>query len=108
MKQSVISVLCVTLFGFGMLGTCQAAGGDPAVGKTKADTCLGCHGVQSYTNVYPTYNVPKLGGQHPDYIIAALKAYKAGERDHPTMQAQASTLSDQDMADVAAYFASIK
>jgi cytochrome c553 len=52
--------------------------------------------------------VPKLGGQHPDYIIAALKAYKAGERDHPTMQAQASTLSDQDMADVAAYFASIK
>lgn len=108
MKQLVMSVFCATLLGFGMLGTSQAAGGDPVAGKAKADTCLGCHGVRSYTNVYPTYNVPKLGGQHPDYIIAALKAYKAGDRAHSTMQAQASSMSDQDMADIAAYFASIQ
>ena len=107
MKQSLTSGLCAVLFSLGILGVSQAAG-DPAAGKAKSDTCLGCHGVSSYTNVYPTYHVPKLVGQHPDYIIAALKAYKSGERNHETMEAQAGSLSDQDMADIAAYFASLK
>ncbi|MCX7059729.1 MAG: c-type cytochrome [Nevskia sp.] len=83
-------------------GTASAAG-DAAAGKVKAYTCYGCHGIVNYTNVYPSYHVPKLGGQHPEYIVAALKAYKSGERPHSTMHAQAASLSDQDMADIAAY-----
>jgi cytochrome c553 len=81
------------------------ADGDAAAGKTKFYTCVGCHGIPNYGNIYPTYRVPKLGGQHPEYIISALNEYKSGARSHPTMHAQASTLSDQDMADIAAYLA---
>lgn len=81
------------------------AAGDPAAGKIKAFTCMGCHGIPSYSNVYPTYHVPKIGGQHADYIVAALQAYKAGQRSHATMQAQAVSLSDEDMQDIAAFFA---
>jgi cytochrome c553 len=80
------------------------AAGDAAAGKTKAFTCMGCHGIPSYNNVYPTYHVPKLGGQHADYIVAALQEYKSGQRNHATMRAQATTLSDQDMQDIAAFF----
>ncbi len=83
-------------------GTASAEG-DAAAGKIKAYTCYGCHGIVNYTNVYPSYHVPKLGGQHPEYIVAALKAYKSKERPHATMHAQAANLSDQDMADIAAY-----
>ena len=84
------------------------AAGDPVEGRKKAGNCIGCHGVSSLYNVYPTYRVPRLGGQHPDYIAAALAAYKNGERKHSTMQAQSADLSDQDMQDIAAYFASFK
>jgi cytochrome c553 len=79
------------------------AGGDAEAGRIKANTCMGCHGIPNYSNAYPTYRVPKLGGQSEGLIIAALKAYKSGERPHKTMHAQASNLSDQDMADIAAY-----
>lgn len=82
------------------------AAGDPARGEVLAYTCLGCHGIDGYRNAYPSFRVPKLGGQHAEYIVAALQAYKSGQRPHPTMQAQASSLSDQDMQDLAAYFAS--
>ena len=81
------------------------AAGDPAAGKIKSFTCMGCHGVPSYNNVYPTYKVPKLGGQHAQYLAAALQAYKDGQRSHQTMQAQAQALSEQDMQDIAAFFA---
>lgn len=81
------------------------AAGDPERGKKLAESCMGCHGIPSYTNVYPTYRVPKLAGQHAEYLVAALQAYKKGERSHKTMQAQAASLSDQDMADIAAFFA---
>ena len=84
------------------------AGGNAAQGKIKAETCLGCHGVPSYTNVYPTYHVPRLGGQHADYIVAALKGYKVGERSHGTMEAQAAGMSEEDMADIGAYFQSLQ
>ncbi len=85
--------------------TCTAANaaGDAAAGKVKAYTCYGCHGIANYNNVYPSYHVPKLGGQHPEYIVAALQEYKNGERPHKTMHAQAATMSDQDMADIAAW-----
>lgn len=83
------------------------AAGNVKNGEIRGETCLGCHGVVSLTNVYPTYKVPKLGGQHPEYIVTALKSYRSGERDHPTMQAQAAGLSDQEIEDIAAYLASL-
>lgn len=84
-----------------------SAQGDPERGKVIAYTCSGCHGIPFYKNVYPTYSVPKLGGQNQEYLVSALKAYRDGTRHHATMQAQASTLSDQDILDVTAYFVSI-
>lgn len=84
----------------------QAPAGDAARGAVLADTCMGCHGIDGYRNAYPSYRVPKLGGQHPDYIVLALQGYKNQTRPHPTMRAQASSLSDQDMRDIAAFFAS--
>lgn len=80
-----------------------SAAGDPVRGKTLGYTCLGCHGVVDYKSVYPTYSVPMLRGQHPEYLVAALKAYRNGERGHATMHAHAVSLSNQDMEDVAAY-----
>ena len=83
------------------------AEGDPAAGETKGQTCMGCHGIKGYNNVYPTFHVPKLVGQHPEYILAALKAYRSGERPHPTMTAQATSMTDQDMEDIAAWLGSL-
>jgi cytochrome c553 len=80
-----------------------SAAGDAERGKRLAYTCLGCHGIESYKNVYPTYSVPRLQGQRPEYLVAALKAYKSKERSHGTMHAQAASLSDQDMEDIAVY-----
>ena len=82
------------------------AEGNAVEGRVKANTCMGCHGIPNYNNVYPSYRVPRLGGQPKEYIAAALQAYKAGERPHKTMQAQVANLTDQDIADIAAYFAS--
>lgn len=89
-------------------GSVLAAGtqGNAARGEVLSYTCLGCHGIEDYRNAYPDYNVPRLGGQHADYIIAALQGYRTGSRAHATMQVQAATLSDQDMQDIAAYFSS--
>jgi len=81
------------------------AGGNADAGRTKANTCMGCHGIPGYSNVYPTYRVPKLGGQSAEYLAAALKEYKTGQRPHKTMQAQAASLSDQDIDDIAAFLA---
>ena len=80
------------------------ASGDAARGARVAYTCLGCHGIPNYNNTYPTYRVPKLRGQHPEYLVIALQAYRSGERSHPTMRAIASSLSDQAMADLAAFY----
>jgi cytochrome c553 len=82
--------------------------GDAANGETLAYTCTGCHGVDSAVNAYPNYHVPKLGGQNADYLEIALQGYRNGSRAHPTMHGQGSQLSDQDIADLAAYFASIE
>lgn len=81
------------------------AQGDAAAGKNKTAMCAGCHGIAGFRTAYPeTYRVPKLGGQNAGYIVNALKAYKAGDRQHPTMKAIAASLSEQDMADLAAYY----
>jgi cytochrome c553 len=90
---------------FALLAPGLAQAADAARGAKLAYTCHGCHGIPNYKNAYPIYNVPKLGGQHATYMVAALKEYKAQNRSHPTMHAQAATLSDADMADIAAYLA---
>jgi cytochrome c553 len=101
--MSVRSLLAVMV---GLVVSVSAeAAGDPARGKTLAYTCLGCHGVEGYKNVYPTFSVPRLRGQLPEYIAAALTEYKKGNRSHATMHAHASSLSEQDIQDVAAYLA---
>lgn len=83
-----------------------AAEGNPAAGARKNTLCQGCHGIADYRTAYPeVYHVPKLGGQHAAYIVKALQEYKAGDRSHPTMKAIAAGLSEQDMADLAAYYA---
>ena len=87
------------------LAAAAHAAGDAGRGAQLGYTCLGCHGIDNYKNVYPTYSVPRLTGQHPEYLIAALKAYRSQERSHATMHAQAASLSDQDMQDLAVYLA---
>jgi len=79
--------------------------GNPEHGKAISYTCLGCHGIEGYRNAYPNYSVPRLRGQYPEYLQAALEEYRSGQRTHTTMHAQASDLSPQDMADIATYFA---
>ena len=86
--------------------TSVLAAGDAAAGERKNAMCQGCHGIPGYRTAFPSvYNVPKLGGQHAGYVVKALQGYKSGERSHPTMRAIAADLSDQDMADLAAYYA---
>lgn len=79
------------------------AEGDSGRGEVLGATCLGCHGITGYRNAYPSYRVPKLGGQKGAYIEAALQAYRDGTRPHPTMQAQGSSLTDEDIADIVAW-----
>lgn len=80
---------------------------DAERGEALAYTCLGCHGIEGYRNAYPSYRVPKLGGQKATYLTIALQGYRDGNRKHPTMSALASSLSDQDIADLASYLASL-
>jgi cytochrome c553 len=80
--------------------------GDAANGRAKTPLCQGCHGIDGWRTAYPeVYAVPKLGTQHEAYLLKALQEYKNGERTHPSMRAIAASLSDQDMADLAAYYA---
>jgi len=86
-----------------------AAQGQPSAeaGRIKSSMCAGCHNIPGYKTAFPSvYNVPKLDGQHATYIISALRAYKSGDRQHPSMRAIAASLSDQDMADLAAFYSS--
>jgi cytochrome c553 len=83
----------------------QAPAGNPVAGAQKTQMCAGCHGIEGWRTAFPeVYQVPKIAGQHPAYIVKALQAYKSGERAHPSMRAIAASLSDQDMADLAAYY----
>jgi|CXWL01.1.fsa_nt_gi cytochrome c553 len=76
-----------------------------ARGRLKAYTCTGCHGITGYSNAYPNYHVPRIAGQNYQYLVAAIKGYQSGQRKHPTMNAQAQSLSEQDVLDIAAYLA---
>ena len=84
----------------------QTITGDAKAAEAKVAMCIGCHAIPGYRSSYPEiYSVPLLGGQNAGYVVAALQAYKKGDRKHPTMRSIAATLSDQDMADIAEYYA---
>ena len=84
----------------------QAVKGNAKAGEGKIAMCIGCHGITGYQASFPeVYKVPMIGGQNEAYIVSALNAYKKGERKHPTMRGIADPLSDQDIADVAAFYA---
>jgi cytochrome c553 len=83
--------------------------GDAKAAANKVSMCIGCHGIPGYRTTYPeTYKVPLIGGQTAQYLESALKAYRRGERTHPSMHGIAQSLSDQDIADLAAYYAQQK
>jgi cytochrome c553 len=105
MSLRIPVIVSLLLASFAAHAQAPAFEGDARRGQTLAYTCNGCHAIPNYKNVYPTYSVPKLRGQRPQYLVAALKAYKSGERSHGTMHSQASSMSEQDMADIAAYLA---
>jgi cytochrome c553 len=105
-SKKIFGTCFVVMLGLGSAGAAVAAQGDAAAGKQKSSMCAGCHGIDMYRTAFPeVYTVPKIGGQHPAYIVRALQAYRSGERTHPSMRAVAASLTDEDMADLAAYYA---
>lgn len=104
MNIRILMLACASV-ALSILGAPLHAEGDAAAGQKKTDMCAGCHGIPGFRTAYPeTYRVPKLGGQNGAYIVSALKAYKSGDRQNTTMRAIAASLTDQDMADLAAYY----
>lgn len=99
MKVIALLLLC------GSVASIQAAhaDGDAELGAAIGYSCLGCHGIEGYHNAYPSYHVPRLGGQKRAYIESALRAYRDGSRKHPTMAAQGGSLSDSDIENVGAW-----
>ena len=107
-KHSILSrlLLCAGLLVIGSVAQADEVKGNAAAGNAKVWLCVGCHSIPDYRADYPlVYRVPMLGGQNAAYIASALSAYKKGERKHPTMRSIAAGLSDQDMADIAEYYA---
>ena len=104
-KQLTFAALfsCASALAFAQAPAPQAGNADQCKQKTRM--CEGCHGIPNWRTAYPeVYSVPRLGGQHPEYIVKALQEYKSGERDHPSMRSIAASLTDQDMLDLAAYY----
>ena len=82
-----------------------ASAGDPVKGREKTQMCEGCHEIPGWRTAFPeVYRVPKIAGQHEAYIASALKQYRSGERQHPSMRGIATPLSDEDIANLAAYY----
>jgi cytochrome c553 len=105
MTQVITLLLALLLALVGLLSSFSAQAQDAAAGEKKASMCIGCHGIVGYQSSFPEiYKVPKVSGQNAKYIVAALTAYKKGERKHPTMRSIAASLTDQDMADLGAFY----
>ncbi|ABR91511.1 Cytochrome c [compost metagenome] len=99
----------LALAGVAHITTAAEIVGDAKAGANKVSMCIGCHGIPGYKATFPeVYQVPMIGGQSDKYIAAALHAYKKGDRNHPSMRGIAESLSDQDIADVAAYYSQQK
>jgi len=108
---AVASTIALTALAGPVAAQSGAAGpvGDAKAGAQKIQMCQGCHGIDGWRTAFPeVYHVPKIGGQHAGYLLAALKAYRTGERKHPSMRAIVMSLTDKDMADLAAYYAEAK
>lgn len=106
MRKTWTTVLAAAVASVTSLAQAQAVSGDAKAGQGKIAMCIGCHGIPGYQASFPeVYKVPMIGGQNAAYIVSALQAYKKGERKHPTMRGIADSLSEQDMADVAALYA---
>jgi len=103
--KTAITVLALCVAG-GLSAPRAVAEGDAARGESIGSTCLSCHGIEGFRNADAPYRVPKLGGQKTSYLVAALRAYRDGSRQDPTMAALAGSLTDQEIADVVAYLAS--
>ena len=89
-----------------VIGQSPGATGNAEIGSQKVQMCQGCHGIPGWRTAYPeVYRVPKIAGQHQAYLVKALQQYKSGARTHPSMRAIAASLSDADMANIAAYYA---
>ena len=101
--KNLLTVLLLPLALVALAPAAQAQ--DAKAGEKKNAMCIGCHGIPGYQATFPEiHKVPMIAGQNPKYIVSALTAYQKGERKHPTMRAIAASLSEQDMADLAAYF----
>src|ERR1700686_2713845 len=108
MTPAMIFRRAAAAFVFPALACAQGSpsGGDPAAGSQKTQMCVGCHGIPGWRPAFPeVYKVPKLGGQHEAYLAKALQEYRGGARSHQSMRAIATSLSDKDIADLAAYYA---
>ena len=96
----------VVLAGLAQLAAAAEVVGNAKAAAAKVEMCIGCHGIPGYKATFPeVYQVPMLGGQSAKYMENALQAYKKGDRKHPTMRGIAASMTDQDIADVAAYYA---
>jgi len=107
-KRTTMLILAVASVTAAMPVFAQSAPpqGDARAGAGKVAMCIGCHGIAGYRSSFPElYKVPKISGQGAAYMVAALTAYQRGERKHPTMRSIAESLTEQDMADIAAYYA---
>jgi cytochrome c553 len=107
-RHPLLAGCLALLASFAVQAQTPDADGAADKGKQLAYTCQGCHGVTGYKNAYPTYSVPKITGQSQEFLVNALTAYKKGTRKHPTMQAQAQSFSDEDIAAIAAYLSNLK
>jgi cytochrome c553 len=103
-KYTLARLLCLLGFGLAVVSV-PAMAGDAAAGKAKAGVCAGCHGVDGNGGADPSW--PRLAGQHENYLIAQLEAFKAGKRKDPLMAPIAASLSKKDMENLAAYFSSL-
>lgn len=107
MPQRLSAALFAAGFVFSIAAPAALAqvSGNASAGKNKNSMCVGCHGVPGYKTAYPeVYHVPKIGGQSPTYIANALKAYRSGERWHPSMRGIAASLSDKDIEEISGYY----
>jgi cytochrome c553 len=103
--KTLLCALAAALVADGAQAQGAAPAGDAAKGREKVQMCQGCHGIDGWRTAFPeVYTVPKIAGQHPAYLVAALKAYRSGDRTHPSMRAIAAQLSDAAIANVAAYY----
>lgn len=105
MKKLLTSMFALAVVSAATGAFAQDTKGDAKAGEKKIAMCIGCHGIAGYQASFPeVYKVPKISGQSEKFIVSALNAYKKGERKHPTMRGIADSLSDKDIADVAAYY----